>query len=242
MDDLADPEDPPRRRRPRVSALTVVGVLLLVAGFGCLGWVAWQYFGTNVTSEQAFHEETSQLREQWSEPVGEPDDTSTPTPRENKGKSELTPAVFPGDAIALLRIPAFGSDYEVPILSGTDLAILDRGVGHYDTTSMPGEVGNFAVAGHRVTHGEPFKRLLELNAGDQVIVETRDKIYTYVMDDSPRNLTVNDTETWVLDPDPLHPGAEATRALMTLTTCQDLFHSPDRSVGFAHLDKITDKS
>ena len=46
--------------------------------------------------------------------------------------------------------------------------------------------------------------LLELKQGDQVIVETRDRIYTYVMDDSPANLTVHDTETWVLDPDPRH--------------------------------------
>lgn len=236
MDDLADPEEAPVQRPPRrpVSMLTVVGVVLLVAGFGCLGWVAWQYFGTNVTSEKAFHEETSQLREQWSEPDRKPAPDA-------QGTGELNPTVIPGDAIALLRIPAFGSDYEVPILSGTELSVLDRGVGHYTETAMPGEVGNFAVAGHRVTHGEPFRHLLELNKGDQIIVETRDRIYTYVMDDSPSNLTVNDTETWVLDPDPQHPGAQATEATMTLTTCQDLFHSPDRSVGFAHLAKTQNK-
>jgi sortase A len=241
MDELADPDEVPTRRRPRrrVSALTVVGVLLLVAGFGCLGWVAWQYFGTNVTSERAFHEESSQLREQWSQPVDDTDNTNDT--EGSTGKGDLTPAVIPGDAIALLRIPALGTDYEVPILAGTDLSILDRGVGHYTSTAMPGEVGNFAIAGHRVTHGQPFARLLELNKGDQVIVETRDQIYTYVMDDSPRSLTVNDTETWVLAPDPHHPGAEATKALLTLTTCQDLFHSPDRSVGFAHLAKTVDK-
>ena len=50
----------------------MIGVLLLVAGLGCLGWVAWQYFGTNVTSEKAFHEETSQLRDKWSQPTEEP--------------------------------------------------------------------------------------------------------------------------------------------------------------------------
>ena len=71
MDDLADPEETPTPRRPRrpISALTVVGALLLVAGLGCLGWVAWQYFGTNVTSEKAFHEETSQLRDKWALPA-----------------------------------------------------------------------------------------------------------------------------------------------------------------------------
>jgi len=240
MDDLADPEETPTPRRPRrsLSALTVVGVLLLVAGLGCLGWVAWQYFGTNVTSEKAFQQEASQLRDTWSQST----DETGGQPGATQGKGELTPAVIPGDAIALLRIPAFGADYEVPILFGTDLSFLNRGVGHYTSTAQPGEIGNFAVAGHRVTHGQPFSRLLELDAGDEVIVETRAAIHTYVMDGSPRNLTVDDTETWVLDSDPHHPGAEATEALLTLTTCQDLFHSPDRSVGFAHLAKTVEKA
>lgn len=248
MDDLADPGGGPgsRRPRPRVSALTVIGVLLLVAGVSCLGWVAWQYFGTNVTSEKAFHEESSQLRDKWTRPTEAPErpatGSSSHSGQDHSDKGEPVPATIPGEAIGLLRIPAFGADYQVPILSGTDLSILDRGVGHYTTTAQPGEVGNFAVAGHRVTHGEPFKRLLELNAGDPIIVETRDATYTYVLDDSPRNLTVNDTETWVLDPDPRHPGAKPTEALLTLTTCQDLFHSPDRSVGFAHLVKTAEKS
>ena len=232
-DDLADTTRVSTTPRSRVSGLTLLGMLLLAAGFSCLGWVGWQYLGTNVTSERAFHQETTQLREAWRQPDQHQTGVSA--------KSRSAATVIPGDAIGLLRIPAFGADYEVPILSGTDPSILNRGIGHYTSTVMPGQIGNFAVAGHRVTHGEPFKRLLELNKGDQIIVETRDKIYTYVMDDSPRNLTVKDTESWVLNPDPHHEGAAPTKALMTLTTCQDLFHSPDRSVGFAHLAKTVDK-
>ena len=68
-----------------------------------------------------------------------------------------------------------------------------------------------------------------------MIVETRDAVYTYVIDDPPRDLTVPDTATWVLDPVPGKPEAKPTQALLTLTTCQDLFRSPDRSVGFGHL-------
>ena len=232
-DDVADPERTPSGRRPHrgVSALTVLGVLLLVAGLGCLGWVAWQYVGTNVTSEKAFHEETSELREKWARPAEDAD----PAERDTRAGGELTPAVVPGDAVALLRIPAFGADYEVPILAGTDLSILDRGVGHYTGTADPGQIGNFAIAGHRITHGEPFARLLELQAGDEVIIETRTAVYTYVMDGSPANLTEDDTQTWVLDPDPRNRDDEPTTAMLTLTTCQDLFRSPDRSVGFAHL-------
>ena len=94
-------------------------------------------------------------------------------------------SVMPGDAIALLRIPAFGDDYEIPVLNGTDLSILSKGVGHYSSTAAPGQIGNFAIAGHRVTHGQPFAKMLSLKKGDEVIVETREAIYTYVMDDSP---------------------------------------------------------
>ena len=154
-------------------------------------------------------------------------------------KSQATAA--PGEAIALLRIPAFGADYEIPILNGTDLAILSKGVGHYSSTAPPGQIGNFAIAGHRVTHGQPFAQLLELEKGDEVIVETREAIYTYVLDDSPRQLTVPDTDTWVIDPVPGQPDAKPTEALITLTTCQDLFRSPDRSIGFGRLESTQNK-
>lgn len=218
------------RPQRRISALSVIGLVLLLAGVGCLAWVGWQYFGTNVTSDRAFQQEASGLREQWAAPQ-----------KTKGGPSSAKQSTVPGDAIALLRIPAFGADYEVPILAGTDLSVLDRGVGHYDSTALPGEIGNFAIAGHRVTHGEPFKRLLELKKGDQIVVETRDHIYTYVLDSSPGKLTVKDTATWVLGPNPQHPDEPPTKALLTLTTCQDLFHSADRSVGFAHLERTADK-
>ena len=92
-----------------------------------------------------------------------------------------------------------------------------------------------------MTHGQPFSRLLELNPGDTIEVETRDAIYTYVLDEAPRQLTVADTDTWVIDPVPGKPDVKPSQALITLTTCQDLFHSPDRSVGFGHLDSTQNK-
>ena len=215
------------RRRP--SPLTLLGIGLLVAGLACLGWVGYQYFGTNVVSEHAFDSEAGQLRTKWSDE------------RKSDPDAKNQPSVVPGDAIALLRIPAFGKSYEVPILNGTDLSILSKGVGHYSSTAAPGEIGNFAVAGHRVTHGQPFARLLDLKRGDEVIVETRLAIYTYVLDDSPRSLTVRETDTWVIDPVPGHPDAKPTQALITLTTCQDLFRSADRSIGFGHLVSTQNK-
>ncbi len=222
------PPQPARRRRP--STLTLVGLVLLLAGASCLGWVAYQYVGTNVVAQRTFSAERDQLREKWqSEQRSDP-----------KRKGE-PPEPALGEAMALLRIPAFGAKYEIPILSGTDLGVLARGVGHYASTAQPGQVGNFAIAGHRVTHGQPFSRLLELNKGDQVIVETAEAVYTYVIDEAPRQLTVTDTDTWVIDPVPGKPETKPTQPLLTLTTCQDLFHSPDRSIGFGHLETTQNK-
>ena len=143
-----EPPEPSGRRSGGRSVLTIIAVVLLLAGVGLLGWVGFQYFGTNVISRQAFEQEKSQLRSAWER-------EGTVSERGEKPDS-FTARKIPGEAIALLRIPAFGSDYEIPILEGTDLADLDRGVGHYSHSVMPGQIGNFAIAGHRVTHGEPF--------------------------------------------------------------------------------------
>jgi len=223
-------DDRRTRGSRRVSPFTVVGVLLLVLGLSCLGWVAYQYFGTNVVSEKTFQTEREQLRTKWA--------------AEKKASPKSTPpkgSDVPGDAMALLRVPAFGDKYEIPIVNGTQLRVLNKGVGHYTTTAQPGQIGNFAIAGHRVTHGQPFAKLLELDKGDKIVVETRDAIYTYMLDESPRQLTVKDTDTWVIDPVPGKPDAKPSQALITLTTCQDLFHSPDRSFGFGHLESTQNK-
>lgn len=213
------------KKRRRRSPATVIGIGLLVVGLLCLGWVAYQYFGTNIVSQQSFDNQREEMRKQWDEPAAdEPDGTAVP-----------------GDAVALLRVPDFGEDYEVPILAGTDLDTLKKGVGMYESATPPGEIGNFSIAGHRVTHGEPFKRLLELDAGAEIIIETRESIFTYVLDTAPRDLTVDEHANWVLDPVPGEPETEPTRELITLTTCQDLFHSPDRSVAFGHLESTTNK-
>ncbi|HET6759138.1 MAG TPA: class E sortase [Propionibacteriaceae bacterium] len=208
-----------KRRRQ----LTTVGVTLLVVGLCCLGWVAYQYVGTNLIAQREFRTEASRLRAQWAE--------AQRTAPERLQRVSTTP----GEAMGLLRIPALGEAYEVPILNGSDLGVLAKGVGHYASTAQAGQIGNFALAGYRVTHGQPFARLLELNTGDEIIVETQDATFTYVLDEPPRQLTVKDTDTWVIDPVPGKPELKPTQALITLTTCPDLFHSSKRSVGFGHL-------
>ena len=92
-DSAVDKRSPQRKGSP----LTLLGIGLLVAGLACLGWVGFQYFGTNVVSEQAFQTETEQLQTKWQE-----QDKADPKGRDGA-------SVVPGDAIGLLRIPAFGT-------------------------------------------------------------------------------------------------------------------------------------
>lgn len=220
----------------------VLGILLIAVGLATLGWMGYQYFGTNGPSKEAAASEISQLEQEWSSGA------QTPAPAASSPTQAGTPQAGPSysqaqldKAVAILRIPALGETYKVPVISGVSDYALARGVGWYPGTGQPGQVGNFALAGHRVTHGEPFARLLELKQGDQVIVETKTHVYTYVLDQAPSQVTVKDVDTWVLDPVPGKKNATPTQALITLTTCQDLFHSPDRSVGFGHLVEAKQK-
>ena len=235
------PAQPPRTRRRRPSILTITGLLLIAIGLGSLGWMGYQYFGTNAPAQQAAKSEISGLQDQWNNGGGidVPDPSasasSTPGATSTASKGPKYTQAQLDQAMAILTIPRFGADYKVPILVGTSDYALGRGVGWYETTQLPGQIGNFAIAGHRITHGEPFARLLELQPGDKVIVETKTYIFTYQIDQSPSKLTVKDVDTWVLDPVPGKSGVKPTQALITMTTCQDLFHSPDRSVGFGHL-------
>jgi sortase A len=201
-----------------------LGVVLLVAGLGVLGWVGWQYFGTGITSNNAMDDLRRDLHDDW-------------RPAAQKPPAEAAA----GKPIGLLRIPKFGKDWEKPVVEGVGKDDLTRGIGHYPQTQLPGEPGNFAVAGHRVTHGSPFRKLLELGKGDQVIVETATAVYTYELDGSPRDLTVKPADNWVLEPVPGKPRQTPAGSIITLTTCQDLFHSPDRSVAFGHLVKADKK-
>ncbi len=202
------------------------GATLILLGLGLLGYVGWQLWGTTWVSHRRQHEITDSLQRQWRTEPG----------------TRLEPRSVPvGEASALVRIPRFGRSYVVPVLEGTDDGVLARGFGHFTATADPGEVGNYALAAHRVTHGEPLRRMPDLRPGDRVVVETVDRTYTYRLDTDPRALVIPFTGTWVLDPLPHNPAGgpeprqERGQRLITLTTCAELFHTDDRMIAFGHL-------
>ena len=206
--------------RPRRVAFWF-GIGLILAGLALLIWVAWQFWGTNWQSRREQRALTQEFR---------------------SGRT-LEPRYVPrGGVSALIRIPKFGRNYVVPVLEGTSERVLARGFGHFTETADPGEVGNYALAGHRVTHGEPLRHMPDLRPGDQVIVETVDHTYVYRLDTNPNALVIPFTGVWVLDPLPHNPvpgGPEPAQRkgqrLITLTTCAELFHTDERMIAFGHL-------
>lgn len=126
--------------------------------------------------------------------------------------------------IAQIYIPRFGSQWHRNIVEGTTLEQLNRhGLGHYDTTQMPGQVGNFAVAGHRNGYGQPLGDVDKLQEGDPIIVRTKDYWYVYHY---TRYEIVLPTDVHVIAPNPEDSTANPTKRMITLTTCEPKYSTP----------------
>ncbi|HSF26542.1 MAG TPA: class E sortase, partial [Actinomycetes bacterium] len=146
-----------------------VGELLITAGVVILLFCAYQLFWTNVTAGHATDQVVSALRQQWTQP---PAPAPTGPSAAGPTTAPVPPSVPLGDALALMHIPRLGADWVKPVVQGVDLPDLARGLGHYPKTAGPGEVGNFAVAGHRATNGEPLRDIDKIKPGDTIVVET----------------------------------------------------------------------
>ncbi len=196
----------------------VVGELLITAGVVVLLFVAYQLVWTNIQADHAADAQTNNLERHWGDRT--PADPEFDLPL--KG----------GEAFALLRIPVLGDNYRVPIVEGVSLDALAQGVGHYPETALPGQIGNFSVAGHRATNGEPFAYLDQVDVGDDVFVETGTTWYTYEV---TKEYIVEPTQVGVILPVPNEPGAVPRRRLMTLTTCNPRWDSYQRLIFHAKL-------
>ncbi|MER6995395.1 class E sortase [Streptomyces sp. NPDC000410] len=199
---------------PAVIASRVFGELFITVGVLMLLFVTYQMWWSNIWAGFQTDDATKQIQSDWA----------------NGRKPD---AFEPGQGFAIMHIPKL--DVVVPIAEGIDKQrVLDRGmVGHYAEgalkTAMPSDKqGNFAVAGHRNTHGEPFRYINQLQSGDPIVVETQDAYYTYEMasilpQTSPSNVSVIG---------PVPPGSGFTKPgrYITLTTCTPEFTSTYRMI------------
>jgi sortase A len=206
-----------RASKPGAGVLVsrMVGEVFITTGVLMLLFVTYQLWWSNVRAHEQAGSATQHLQQDWA-------------------NGKRNPGTFsPGQGFAILHIPKL--DVVAPIAEGTSKTnVLDRGmVGHYGEaplkTAMPdARTGNFALAGHRNTHGEPFRYINRLKPGDNIVVETQDDYYVYKMTSilpatSPGN-------TSVLDPIPKGSTFTAPGRYITLTTCTPEFTSKYRMI------------
>lgn len=175
---------------------------LVAAGLVVAGITAYRVIDPQAPArEQALEQ---QLATQWKS-APEPAAAGVPTVKVETGRP-----------FALLRIPALGRDWKFAVVEGATLAQLSTGPGHVTGTQLPGQVGNFAVAAHDITAGNPFLHLKSLRAGEAIYVTTKYATYTYLVTGEK---VVRYTDVAVLAPVPGSPGTTATNAHITLITC-----------------------
>ncbi|WP_411200853.1 class E sortase [Streptomyces cyaneofuscatus] len=200
--------------------------LCITVGALIVLFVAYVLLWTGVKAADAAESEIETLHSRWAqEPAAlSPGPSSFPSPAPYRD----------GKPFATLHIPRFGAGWEWPVLENTEARTLQKGLGHYSGTARPGETGNFAVAGHRRTYGDPFKDLPRLRPGDAVIVNDGTTWFTYRIAKEPYRTVPTDTA--VVDPVPRRSGFEGPGRYLTLTTCEPEWGSSHRLIAWAHLD------
>ncbi|QWF80408.1 class E sortase [Amycolatopsis sp. CA-230715] len=163
---LTGPDSAPEAKvatKPGAGARTVrtIGEVLITAGLVVLLFVVYELYVTDIFSAGKQATASSQLDDDW------------------KNGRELRNDLVDGKAFAKLYIPTFGSDYHFTVQEGVGPDALEVGPGHYKGTSLPGEPGNFAIAGHRVGKGAPFNDLDQLASCDALVVETVNDFFVY---------------------------------------------------------------
>ena len=161
----------------------IVGVILILVGVFIVGDVVYKKIETNKKQQQMIDLFEGQI-------------TGEKQEGENASQEVVSLDDINGySPIAIMEIPRI--KLKQAIVTGIDDNTLQYFLGHFPDSAMPGEVGNFAVAGHRVSdYTDAFINLYKVKAGDEVIINTRDKKYTYEIDD---NFIVDQSDVEVLE-------------------------------------------
>ena len=170
----------------------IIGVLLILIGVGIIGTVAYKKI---VTSQKQ-----NELLEAFESQLAEGDNENTEEEVNLDSINGYTP-------IAIMEIPSI--KLKQPVVEGITEDVIKYFLGKFPESTMPGEVGNFAVAGHRVSDfTDAFINLYKVKPGDIVIVTTKDGKYTYEVE-----------ESFIVEPEQVEVLDNADYEKITLITC-----------------------
>ncbi|MCU1570256.1 MAG: sortase [Naasia sp.] len=242
-DDSGSPS-PPRGPSRSASLVGVLGEVLLTAGVIVLLFLGWQLWWNDAILADSQTSAARAQSEEWGD-LYAPGTRLAPSAapaKEDFGDPLVAAEPAHAEVIGNLYVPRFGTDYVRTIAEGTSTDILNStrlGLGHYDGTQMPGEVGNFVVAAHRSAYGGALHLVDQLRLGDPLVVETVDGWYTYRF----TNLDyVMASAVDVLAPVPQEPGVDAKDRTITLTTCNPLYSTAERIIAYGVLDSWRPRS
>jgi sortase A len=208
--------------------LAAIGRTCITAGALILLFVAYQLWGTGIRAAQAQDKLDAEFAALLDEAAAT-STTSTTSPPTTETTATTVPVTAPplppvaeGDPVAHIVVPKIGLDWKV--LEGVALSVLKGGPGHYEQTPMPGQKGNAAIAGHRTTYGAPFNRIDELVPGDEIMVETLQGQFTYIV-----------KEQQIVSPEQVDVLDDKGDNRLTLTACHPKYSARQRIVVVAEL-------
>jgi len=211
--------------------LKIIGIFLIVAGLAVVAYPAYTFYFTN-KAQSDLEEGWEQYRQaRTQEDNGEkevpPDtDDSTENASHQKDRNEILAKLRETSIEPAFRLIIPEIELDIIVVEGTDYIYLKYGPGHMKDSANPGEKGTCVISGHRTTYGAPFYYLHKLKEGDEIIIETVEERFVYLVERiasvKPSNLSI------------LNPTAEPT---LVLTTCTPIRSAAERLVIFADFDE-----
>jgi sortase A len=227
-------------------AIGISGETLVTVGLFVLLFLGWHVWFNDIVQGAAQDKAAAQLSNTWTDVPSGVTEFDRAAGTSDGAITEVPPPVVesPGDtnSFATVLIPRFGSRYERTVAEGVDMEkVLNSqvtGIGHYSDTALLGQIGNFAVAGHRTTYGAPLGDVDKLRIGDRIYVETEEGWYVYRF----RNIEyVYPTEVTVLNPVP-QLQIEAKDRILTMTTCHPKLSAAERLIAYAVFESFAPRA
>ncbi|MFZ6026793.1 MAG: sortase [Chloroflexota bacterium] len=125
-----------------------------------------------------------------------------------------------------IQISAIGIHMK-PVVQGDGWEQLKKGVGQSAGSANPGEKGNVVLSAHNDIYGEIFRDLDKLQKGDQIVLYTSQRAYTYIVSENPK----------IVEPTAVEVMAQTPDAVVTLISCYPYLVDNKRIVIRARLQK-----
>ncbi len=203
-----------------------LGEVLITVGLVVMLFALYEVYGKTAIVDAHQNTLNQQLTQDWNGPGA----GSGPAVAGAGGAQSVEP--LRGRAFARLYLPVLHQHWV--IVEGVSLADIEYAPGHYPGTALPGQIGNFSVAGHRIP--SIFWNLQEMQKGQLIVVQTKDYWYVYTV---TQNEIVTPHSIEVVAPTPDRIGVVPTAAMMTLTTCNPKWNDYQRMAVHAVLTSTT---